>query len=159
MGLDDEVIIAIAPSPFRRWVGVGCLWILGGLLILLSLSDAGGLWRLFFLVSGLVALWGGDVLRRATAEGIELTRTEVRTTGGRVLARVENVAGVERGAFALKPSNGFLVRLKTPEGRGWAPGLWWQRGKLLGVGGVIGGGETRAMADLLAALIKGQLPE
>jgi hypothetical protein len=57
---------------------------------------------------------------------------------------------VERGAFAFKPSNGFLVRLDKPLGRGWAPGLWWRLGRLLGVGGVTSASQSKAMAEILS---------
>lgn len=156
---DDEVIFAIGPSLVRRWVGVICLVLLGLLILSMVFSDAGGIWPVIFLVFGIAAIVAGDKFRRATADSIELTRTELRTGTGRVLVSVDNVERVERGAFAFKPSNGFLVRLKAPQGRGWAPGLWWQRGRLLGVGGVISGGQTRAMADILSALSKGLLPD
>ena len=157
--MSDEVIFAIGPSLVRRWVGVICLVLLGILILSLVFSDAGGVWPVIFVALGIAVIIAGDKFRRATADSIELTRTELRTGTGRVLASVDNVERVERGAFAFKPSNGFLVRLKAPQGRGWAPGLWWQRGRLLGVGGVISGGQTRAMADILSALSKGQLPE
>jgi len=157
--IDDDVLIAIAPSFVRRWVGVICLGLLGLLIISLCFSDAGGIWPVIFLILGCASIFAGDKFRRASNDTIELTRDELRTGSGRVLARIDNVKEVERGAFAFKPSNGFLVRLKEPEGKGWAPGIWWKRGTLLGIGGVIAGGQTRAMADVLKAMIKGYLPE
>lgn len=157
--MDDDVLIAIAPSAFRRWVAVFCLVLLGILIISLVFSDAGGIWPVIFLIFGLASIFAADKFRRASADHIELTRDVLRTGSGRVLAHVDNVDRVERGAFAFKPSNGFLVRLKEPEGKGWAPGIWWKRGRLLGIGGVIAGGQTRAMADVMNAMIKGLLPE
>ncbi len=155
---EDEVLLSISPSAGRRWIGVLALAGLGVLLLTLVFEPTGGLFRLFFLGCAILAFLAADRLRQATADSIELTRTEIRTGSGRVLARVSNVNKIERGAFAFKPSNGFLVRLHEPEGRGWAPGLWWQRGRLLGIGGVIPGGQSRAMAKLLAAMLAGPLP-
>lgn len=154
----DDVLISIAPSPSRRWMGVLSLAAVGALMLSL-VFEVDGIMRLLFLGMAVFAFWFADRMRAATADAIELTREELRTRSGRRLATVANVAGVERGAFAFKPSHGFLVKLKEPEGRGWAPGLFWQRGRLLGVGGVIGGGETRAMADMLTALTLGNLPD
>ena len=96
-------------------------------------------------------------LWNATNDKLELTRTELRTASGRVLTEVANIRSVDRGAFAFKPSNGFLVKLEEPRGASWAPGLWWQRGRLLGVGGVLRGGEARAMAEMITALKNGTL--
>lgn len=155
---EERVLISIAPSLGRRWLGV--LSIAGiGVLVMTLVFESQGLWRLFFLGVAIVAFLAADRLRVATAGSIELTETELRTGEGRVLASVSNVSAVERGAFAFKPSNGFLVRLHQPEGKGWAPGLWWQRGRYLGIGGVIPGGQSRAMAEILSALIHGTYHE
>jgi len=153
---EDEVIIAIGPSAPRRWMAIGALFALGVLLLTLVFEPGGGMWRVMFLGFALASFWAADRLRLATGDTIELTREALRTGRGRHLAAVKNVKGVERGALAFKPSNGFLVRLHESEGRGWAPGLWWQRGRLLGVGGVIPGGQSRAMAELLAAMVHEQ---
>jgi hypothetical protein len=155
---ENEVLISIAPSQGRRWLAIVSIAGVGILFLALGF-EVDGLVRLAFLGCAILAAFLADRLRRATADRLELTREELRTASGRHLARVENVKGVDRGAFAFKPSHGFLVKLKEPEGGGWAPGLFWQRGRLLGVGGVIGGGETRAMAEILTALIQGDLTD
>ncbi len=152
---DDEVLIAIGPSPGRRWLGIGALFGLGVLLLTLVFEPATALWRLFFLGLAILAFLAADRLRLATLDRIELTRTELRTESGRRLASLSNIKGVERGALAFKPSNGFLVRLNEADGQGWAPGLWWKRGRSLGIGGVVAGGQSRAMAEILAALLQG----
>lgn len=157
---EDEVLIKISPSPFRRWTAILVFVALGLVLLWLAFMGAGDLvWQGFFLAIGLAAFWMSDVLRRSTMQEIELTRDEIRTSDGRVLTSVDNVRNVEKGAFAFKPSNGFLVRLKAPSGRGWAPGIWWQGGTFLGVGGVVSAGQAKAMAEILAALIAGLLPD
>jgi hypothetical protein len=105
------------------------------------------------LVFGEVALGIADVLRRATATGLEPTRERLRDEAGEVLCEVAEVARVERGPFAFKPSNRFLIVLGSAPGRRWAPGLKWRIGRRIGVGGVTSKGEAKAMADILAALV------
>lgn len=153
---DPDVLIAISASQARRWLGIAALFGLGVLFLTLVFEPTGGVWRFLFLGLGGIAFFAADRLRHYTSDTIELTREVIRTGSGRHLARVSNVKAVERGAFAFKPSNGFLIRLREREGRGWAPGLWWQRGKLLGIGGVIPGGQSRAMAEILAAIVHEQ---
>lgn len=149
----DDILIEIKPSPLRRWMALLSLLVLAGMLLALSIGDVPDLWRLVFVGIGAWVLWSGNNLRKATLDGLVLTRAGLRTEDGRMLAPTENIAKVERGVFAFKPSNGFLVRLKEPDGNGWAPGLWWKYGRRLGVGGTLSGGQTRAMADLMAALV------
>lgn len=158
-GKDDEVLISIAPSPGRRWLGYLALAGIAVLFISLAFQPTTLIWRVVFVGMAISAFLYADKMRKATQDTIELTRTQIRTGSGRVLAHVSNVKAVERGALTFKPSNGFLVRLHKPEGRGWALGLWWQRGRLLGIGGVIPGGQTRAMAEILGALVLGRFPE
>ncbi|MDD9921486.1 MAG: hypothetical protein OXQ92_04270 [Boseongicola sp.] len=158
---DDRVLVTVQPSVFRRWVAILIFIALGAVLIWVAAKSANSIvLQVAFLGFGLLSVLAADKIRRATDDGIELTRKGLRTISGTHLARVENVEKVDRGAFAFKPSNGFVVKLKEAEDpRGWAPGLWWRGGKLLGVGGVVSAGETKAMAELLTAIIMDVLPE
>ncbi|NNE81865.1 MAG: hypothetical protein HKN18_16475 [Silicimonas sp.] len=148
----DNVLIEISASPARRWMAIICLAMLSILLVSLMFGDTPEIWKLVFGLIAVFVLWCTNQLRESTRDSLVLTETEFRTGSGRLLTTVANVERVERGAFAFKPSNGFLVRLKEPAQSGWAPGLWWLRGRRLGVGGTLSGGQTRAMADSLAAL-------
>lgn len=155
---NKKVLLTLQPSMGRRLLGTGSLAALGVVMMPL-VFEATGLWPLVFLALTIGVLMAALRLWRGTADRLELTRTELRTGSGRVLTPISNVQGVDRGAFAFKPSNGFLVKLKEPCGSGWSPGLWWQRGRLLGVGGVVRGGEARAMAEFIMALKDGTFDE
>lgn len=157
---EERVILTVTASPFRRWSGVTALVLLGALLMWIAFAGTAPILVVLALLLGAGgALWGAFKLHEATSVGLELTKSGLRTTDGQVLAAVGDIERVDKGAFAFKPSNGFLVRLKTPVRRGWAPGLWWRGGTFLGIGGVLPPGQTRAMAELLLAADKGELPE
>ena len=98
-------------------------------------------------------IWAADVMRRATAHSLELTESVLRSTDGRILAEISDVKSIDRGLFAFKPSNGFLVTLRKPKARAWAPGLWWRVGRRVGVGGVTDAGQTKFLAEILTAMI------
>ena len=74
---------------------------------------------------------------------------------GTVIARLDNIEKVDRSAFAMKPSNGFLIILKEPGPRVWRPGLWWRLGRRVAVGGVTNGAHTRPMADMMKLKLAG----
>ena len=158
---DEEVtLIILGASQPRLWLGVGCLAGLGLLLIWIVFPGRPAMiHRVLFLAGGIAALAMAERLRRAGSDRIVLTNKVLKLESGRVLTEVDNVRSVERGAFSFKPPNGFLVRLERPSGRGWMPGLWWQRGRLIGVGGVVPSGKSRAMAETLTALTLGVLPD
>lgn len=156
----DEVLAILKPSQPRRWMGILVLVGLGAMLLWVALSGSADLGvQVAFLVAGGFALFAADRMRRSTERYVELTREVLRMDDGTILARVEDVLNIERGPFAFKPSNGFLVKLSKPYPRGWAPGLWWRRGKYLGMGGVVPGGQSRAMAEVLTALRMGVVPD
>jgi hypothetical protein len=150
---NDPVIATLSASPPRRWTGTVMLTFLGGLMVYLALSVPFSVSQIGLFLCGLIALFAATRMHTSTAQEIELTQTELRIKGGIVLAQVANIARVERGAFAFKPSNGFLVSLKEAGPRGWALGLYWRFGKRLGVGGVTGAPQTKGMAEALAILI------
>ncbi len=151
----DEVLAAVDPSVIRRYFGVGVLAILGAVLVYIAFArpPEAFVWRVFLIGLGAVILWGAETMRKATGVSLILTRETLSTSDGRVLARVEDIASVDRSFFAFKPSNGFLVTLKSRQERAWVPGLWWRFGKRVGVGGVTSARQTRFMAEILTALV------
>jgi hypothetical protein len=90
---------------------------------------------------------------RATGLSVDLTAAGLSDSTGRIIAPLAEIRSIDRGAFAFKPSNGFLVRLKTRQPRAWAPGLWWRFGRSVGVGGVTSRDQAKLMAEFLAAML------
>lgn len=150
-----DSLVRITVSAPRRAVGLAALWALGGLAIYVALAapPAAIGWRLFLLAVGGTALWLGVAMKRATARPLCLTHDGLFDSEGRVLARLDEIAEIERGLFALKPSNGFVLRLTAPGPAAWAPGVWWRLGRRLGVGGVTSAGQAKVMSEILTALL------
>lgn len=151
--MSDDVIATLNASPPRRFMGTAMLVLLGGLLIYLGLSLTLGLSQIGLVLGGVLALALGMRLHSVTGQVLELTAQELRVAGGETLARVAEVEKVERGAFAFKPSNGFLITLSHSGPRRWAPGLYWSFSRKIGIGGVTGAPQTKAMAEALSGLI------
>jgi hypothetical protein len=149
---DNAVRARLAAPPARRVVAAGMIAALGALILwIAALHPPAALgWRLFLIAGGAAVLWLAVRLWQATAVVLELTGIELREAGGRRLARIDEIEVVNRGVFALKPSNGFTLVLRAAPGAVWAPGLWWRLGRRVGVGGVTGRFEGRRMADALS---------
>ena len=152
---DIEIIATVMPSKVRRIAGVLMLAILGGLLVYVALATppASFVWRIFLLGLGGIVLWLAEKMRRATKMGVVLTKHDLRTTDGQVLVRVDEMLGVVRGSFSLKPSNGFSVLTKSRQSSAWAPGIWWRFGKRVGVGGVTAASQAKFMSEVLAGML------
>jgi len=152
---DDAILAEIYASPARRIFAVGTQGLLGALLIYIAVVNPpeGIGYIVFLLVCGVFSLISAQRLWRATAKGLQLTSEVLRDTEGMVLAPVEAMTKVDRGLFAFKPSNGFMLHLKERRSRHWAQGLWWSTGKRLGIGGVVPAGQAKFMAERIEMLI------
>ncbi|MBF9034039.1 hypothetical protein HKCCE2091_07290 [Rhodobacterales bacterium HKCCE2091] len=149
------ILARIRPNPVRRAMAAGFPAVLG--LLLVAIAAGGGVASAFdlafLLLTGLSALAFGVAVWRSTAPELELTRDELRERGGRVLCRIEDVARVERGFFVMKPAGGFVLILASRHPRAFAPGLWWRRGRRLMVGGATTPSESKAMAEVIHAML------
>ncbi len=151
----DKVVAEVACSAGRRLSGVVITAGLGAALIWSALAqppEAAG-WQALIVALGLVALVSAVRVYRATARKLVLTETQLRDDTGRALVAIDRIDRIERGMFAFKPSNGFVLRLKEPAPPAWQPGLWWRWGRKLAVGGVPSGHDTRALADAIQAML------
>lgn len=153
--MSEEILATVSTSPPRRWLGIGVMATLGALLLYVAFAVPPGklLWQAFLIGLGLAALGMSEKTRRGTEGSVELTKDGLRDSNGEVIATLDQIVAVDRGMFAMKPSNGFLIRLKTAQPRRWLPGLWWRLGRRVGIGGVTPGPQTKAMAQMLEILI------
>ena len=153
--MSDEVLAHIQASAPRRIFGVGALAALGGMLLYLAMAQppAHPGWLVFLVGTGLTTLFLADKMRRATLSALELTATEFRSSDGTRIATIDQIEALDRGTFAFKPSNGFTLRLSVAAPRRWQPGLWWGLGRRVGVGGVTSAAQTKAVAEILSAML------
>ena len=145
----DEVLATVKASSGRRLIGLTSLSALGVFLAYIAFTSSPGLgWQIFLLACGGAAIWMADRMRRATASVIELTPTELRDG-------VADIETLDRGVFAFKPSNGFLLRTKAGVHKGnvWRPGLWWRIGRRVGIGGMTPGSQTKFMSEIISAMM------
>ena len=151
----SEVLVKLEVSQGRRLFGVIAIAGLG--LILLYIAAAfppSSILSLAFLVLiGGFFVWASYRLFRSSDNTILLTRETISTASGLVLCRLDQIAKVDRGFFAFKPSNGFLILLKEKGPRSWAPGMWWSFGKSIGLGGVTSPRQSKEMVSILQMLV------
>ncbi|NBR91457.1 MAG: hypothetical protein EBS68_16420, partial [Rhodobacteraceae bacterium] len=111
---EDDILAELNAGALRRAIAVGALAGLGLVLGKVALDpQTTALWQ------GVCALGAGGAVMLAlrswqsTAGRIVLTAEGLFDGTGRALARIDEIDGIEAGAFSLKPSNGFAVRLKA----------------------------------------------
>lgn len=152
--MQQDVLATVAASAPRRWTGVGMLTTVGALVIYVALASPPQLgWHVFLLLIGAASFWLSHRMWTATADTIELTQSELRTGSGQVICHVDEIEAVDRGTFAFKPSNGFLIKTRTPAEIAWAPGLWWRLGRRIGIGGMTAATEAKFMSEALSVML------
>ncbi|WP_425044003.1 hypothetical protein [Primorskyibacter sp. S87] len=154
-GTENEILATVEASVPRRWFAMAMLVGLGATSLYVSFSTPPALgWQLFLIAVGVISLWAAMRLWQATSLRIELTDTELRCSDGTMIAEVADIVAMDRGFFAFKPSNGFLIKTGSACGaRTWRPGLWWRMGRRIGIGGVTPGSQTKFMSETIAAMM------
>ncbi|MEP2782965.1 MAG: hypothetical protein ABJP33_11130 [Pseudoruegeria sp.] len=152
---NHEVLATVKASPARRGFAVAVLASLGALLLYIDLTNPPAIlgWQVFLFVVGAFVLWGAFVVSRATQETIELTTEGLRESNGRLICRMEDIKDINRGVFAMKPSNGFMIHVRSSERWTWAPGLWWRFAGRVGVGGVTAANQAKGMSEIIATIL------
>lgn len=153
--MSEDILAEVDPSGLRRYMGIGMLLVLGGLLVYIAFAQPPAHigWQVFLIALGVGSLWFAHRLQMATTKKLYLTESALMDSDGTLLARTEDIIAVDRGMLAIKPSNGFMLKLQNPAPRAWQPGLWWRLGRRLAVGGVTPGRQTRPMADIISVMI------
>ncbi len=133
--------------------------VLGALLFYLATRGQGTSMLPSFLFAGLglFSLLIAWKMHTATSNSLILREDGLYSSDGTVVARLANIARVERGLFAFKPSNGFLILLNNPMSRAWHPGLWWRFGRRIGIGGVTPQAEGKVMAERIHMMLQNRI--
>ena len=144
-----------SPSEVRipRWRRITGILVLTGLALLLGARAvaADPLARALCLALAVAAVWAVGALWRARQDRLVWDARGLTDGSGRRLAARALITGIDTGAVALRPSQGFTLQLSQPVARGWSPGLWWSTGRTVGVGGLVDRRAVRAMAQRIAA--------
>ena len=151
----SEILVRLEAAQSRRMFGV--ITMIGlGLTLLYIVAEhppSKPISLASLMIIGVAFIWASTRLYRSTADVILLTREAITTESGRTLCRIDDIVNVDRGFFAFKPSNGFLIRVKTPTTRSWAPGMWWSFGKNIGIGGVTAPRQGKEMAAIIQMML------
>ena len=151
----DGIYARVQASRGRAIFSYGVLFGLGALVLYTTLAQPPAVgWMIFNIGFGLLMIVMAEKQRRAAKLEILLTEDSVIDSEGRLLAQMDDVVSVSRGALALKPSNGFTIVTRTKGPRAYVPGMWWRTGRRVGVGGITGAGQTKFMAEQIALRVK-----
>ena len=138
-------------GPARHWAALVLVAVLAVVLARQALvPELPWIVRALVFILGVACVWVVFALVRRGPSCISVTNDSLVDNFGRVICTLDQIEKIDHGAFALKPSKGFLIRLRNPANPGWHPGLWWRYGTRIGVGGMTPAAETKLLAEVLA---------
>lgn len=151
---ENEVIAEVGYSIARKFLLIIALFALGVVVLGLAWNSAASPFgRIVLAVIGGICLFQGERMRRAPDVTLQLTQDGLFQSDGILLARLDEIKRIDRGALVIKPSNGFILILTETHKNAWLPGLWWRIGKRVGVGGVVSAGAAKFMAEQIALMV------
>lgn len=150
----DAPLYTLHISPARRVLGIASYAFSGLVLPITILSNAASLlWVVLFLAFAGLCLWQAWRMYFAGQHRIELWEDALILGDGTLIAPISEIDRVDRGVFAIKPSGGFTIYLKSKAPAASLAGVFWRRGRYLLIGGITPPAATRGMADMLQALL------
>lgn len=155
----DRTIDRLEVKGARHWTALALVAALA--LVLLSqvfVPDLPIVARGVVLVLALASAWLCLGLARRGPSSIMVTDLGLVDNFDRVICTFDQIEKIDHGAFALKPSKGFLIRLRASANPGWHPGLWWRYGKRVGIGGMTPAAETKLLAEVLTERVASGMP-
>lgn len=143
--------VELRPSQGRRVLastilaGVGLMFWWG------AATNPDQVWSARAMMAGIGGLWfwGAYELWRATARAIIMTDVALVDSLGNKIADLDQIVGLDRGVFSIKPSNGVLLKLESGGPIQWVPGLWWRVGRRVGIGGLTPKAQTKMLTGAL----------
>ncbi len=139
----------LAPTTFRSVTGLTVMAGMGALLLSAAYQQD-GIARALLVAAGLAAVAAALSLWRGRHDCLRWTAAGLVDGTDQIIAPRADVVSVERSAMAMRPSNGFSLRLSRRLGFAWKPGLYWRIGRRVGVGGLTSPGLAKALADHIA---------
>lgn len=155
----DEVLAELRVSPLRRVTAVTVMLGLAGVLFyVVWVNPPIAYLQFLFVISGIGALIAARAVAKASAGAVILTTKLLRDRDGTQIAALDEIELVDAGFLALRPSNGFTIRLREPQQSMWRPGLWWRWGRRIGIGGMTPRQSGKMMSDMIKMQIAENTP-
>ena len=149
---ENETLIVLRVSPVKSFLGSALLVTLGFTLLYSihkKTAEENIILDLIFLSVALTLIYYGWRIIKAKQTGVKLTKLGIYDLNNTLLYRTSDIKYLDRGIFAIKPANGFIIHLNKPLAFHWHPGLFWCIRKRLAIGGLLSKQECKAFADLL----------
>ena len=156
MNQTDENIQYILPTHRIKILG----FVIFGLILFLiyALSNINEKTSLldFLLIPALVGIgfWFRRFLRVYAKIGFNINESGLFNLDDTLICRIKDIERVDVSPYTFKSANGFIIYLKTRSAFKFVPGLFWQVGRRISIGGMISKSESKYLSNTLISFIE-----
>ena len=155
MNQPDENVQYVLPSHRIKILGS----VIFGLIIFLiyALSKVNEQTTLldFLLIPALIGIgfWFRRFLRSYKKIGFVINELGFFNLDKTLICSIENIDKVDVSPYTFKSANGFIIHLRTSGTLKFVPGLFWQVGRRISIGGMISKSESKYLSNTLISFI------
>jgi len=155
MNQTDENIQYILPTHRIKILG----FVIFGLILFLiyALSNINEKTTLldFLLIPALVGIgfWFRRFLRVYAKVGFNINESGLFNLDDTLICSITDIERVDVSPYTFKSANGFIIHLKTRSAFKFVPGLFWQVGRRISIGGMISKSESKYLSNTLISFI------
>ena len=156
MNQTDENIQYILPTHRIKILG----FVIFGLILFLiyALSNINEKTSLldFLLIPALVGIgfWFRRFLRVYAKIGFNINDSGLFNLDNTLICSITDIERVDVSPYTFKSANGFIIHLKTRSAFKFVPGLFWQVGRRISIGGMISKSESKYLSNTLISFIE-----
>ena len=156
MNQTDENIQYILPTHRIKILG----FVIFGLILFLlyALSNINEQTTLldFLLIPALVGIgfWFRRFLRVYAKVGFNINESGLFNLDDTLICSITDIERVDVSPYTFKSANGFIIHLKTRSAFKFVPGLFWQVGRRISIGGMISKSESKYLSNTLISFIE-----
>jgi hypothetical protein len=110
----------------------------------------------FLLIPALIGIgfWFRRFLRLYSKIGFNINQLGIFNLDETLICSFENIDEVDVSPYTFKSANGFIIHLKTGSAFKFVPGLFWQLGRRISIGGMISKSESKYLSNTLLSFIE-----
>ena len=156
MNQTDENIQYILPTHRIKILGFVIFALI--LFLLYALSNINEQTTLldFLLIPALVGIgfWFRRFLRVYAKVGFNINESGLFNLDDTLICSIIDIERVDVSPYTFKSANGFIIHLKTRRAFKFVPGLFWQVGRRISIGGMISKSESKYLSNTLISFIE-----
>ena len=155
MNQTDENIQYILPTHRIKILG----FVIFGLILFLiyALSNISEKTTIldFILIPALVGIgfWFRRFLRVYAKIGFNINESGLFNLDNTLICSITDIESVDVSPYTFKSANGFIIHLKAKRTFKFVPGLFWQIGRRISIGGMISKSESKYLSNTLISFI------